>query len=382
MAIAPPHRPLAGPRPDRRLPFNFETPLRTYLHSAYPTGIVSRAGPLSGPVFNHHVQLFFPRSKLTEDRRGTHVGFLPGMGLYDYEALGYLRLAETERAWLLGAPGPKVLERLTGALAAGRYVHAYVDEYFIPGTPSHGRGHFRHALLLLGFDPDAGSFVTAAYRADGSFGPGRVPAAALLESLHLERHGVAKPRVDSQSGIDRAAEVAFQEIAPVDPQPEGSDTGLIGRQLCEYRSGRPNPELYRAGGPFGLPGGRPIDFPDPDGAYGSAVYAYFVEYLLRAGADGRRIDARATRVLLEHKALLGQALREAGLGDDRAFESVEALARRINFAAGVYNRGPNRQIAGQIAAMLGSLAREEEEALEGILGRWPARAGWQGSSAA
>ena len=100
------------------LPFNCRAPIRTYLHSAFATGIITRHSELRGPAFNHHVQLFFPAAKMSE-RPGEHVRFLPGMGLYDFAALGYLRLTEESREWLGAESAAGIIGRLAGSLAKG-----------------------------------------------------------------------------------------------------------------------------------------------------------------------------------------------------------------------------------------------------------------------
>ena len=107
-----------------------------------------------------------------------------------------------------------------------------------------------------------------------------------------------------------------------------------------------------------------------------AVYPWFREYVKRAAFDGRRIDPRATRVLLEHKSLLGQILSFVGRADVPAgwpgdFRAIEAIASRINLMVGIFTLRFVADIAQEIGTALAELHRLESLTLTAALAAWP-----------
>jgi hypothetical protein len=247
-------------------------------------------------------------------------------------------------------------------------------EFFIPETHYCGRRHYRHATLLIGYEPRTGCFKQVSYRASGAFCAGDIRAEALVTAMNLERHGLVL-RPESRPDCCRSEKIAFQEIEPTPARVGPADFSLIRRQLENYLAGRGEANWYGRGGQCGIPG-RETDFHGEEGAYGMAIYPMFATYIERAAFDGRRIDPRATRILLEHKGLVGRILRLVGEGGTSRgwpidFGAVEAIAARINMMTGIFNLTIRRDIAQQIAATLDELKRLESTMLTAALAAWP-----------
>ncbi len=353
---------VGGGRP--LLPYNFTSPLTTYFYSACPLGIIANGGELSGAVLNYHIQLFFPASKLTDQGQGNHVRFLPGLGVFQFEELGYLALSDWKPERILARRADEVVHDLVDRLAHGRYVLAYVDRFFLRHTRYFLRRHSRYAIVLIGVDDRLRSFVCAAY-VRGVFSPVSVPFHVLVESLQLEKYGIAKAGMTT----------TVQEIQRVNTPTARINPELIRRQLSEYLQGINNLDQYRRGGDFALSNTVGIEIPDARGAVGTGIYPLFQEYLKRVITDDWPIDLRATRTLMEHKmmirlALDGTAFARTDRGDAGGFARAEQLAREFHFAAFAFHRDRREETAQRMNGLLTELIAEENRALSVLLEYW------------
>ena len=346
-----------------RLPFNTDAPVRGYLHTAFPTGILTSRAPLDGPALNYHLQLFFPAAKLTAAGQRAHVRFLPSLEFHDYAALGYLTIKPWQAGELLPQGAARMAQALVDIIGSGGYVHAYINEFFMPAHGCFLRQHFRHSTLLVGYEPAARSFIHARYQRDGAFRLGKIPARVFIESLRLEKYGIQK----------KGSEVLLEAIRPAAELPPAVDPGLIQRQLRAYREGTDNADDYEADGPYAIGASRAVRLADQRGQYGRAVYDSFRRYFEGFGQKSWPLDLRATRTLLEHKQMVQRALQRASrdrrqlrLADE--YGALIPLAKRLHLTALAMQLGAAPPAAGPPAGLLDELETTEHRILGDFLG--------------
>lgn len=348
------------------LPFNCAPPMAAYLDSALPCGIVTRGDSLDGPALNHVVQTIFPGRKLTRDGRYTaNVRLLPTLKTGHFSALGYLNTTDLSGTIARSGWQPRAFIADTlAALAAGRFVFTFVDEFFARGSTCYLRRNFRHACLIVGASVRHREFTIAGYGADGTFATRTVPFGVFAAGVWSGRYRGATP-----------TPVTIHHLWPEAQPPTRLDPPLIRAQLIEYLSGKVDPDKYLRG-VFSVPGypAGPA-LPDHSNAYGHAMYHFFRRYLEGLVAERQPIDLRATRLLLEHKQLLERALRRC-VGQDRSpidvslFAPLAGTAQQLHLASLAFNTSLNATDGERVLSLLATLADREYSVLHLILRQW------------
>lgn len=343
------------------LRFDAEAALRSLLYSGFPSGIVAAHDALQGPVLHYYLQLFFPAKKLTHDGAETMMRFLPSAEFKQYIALGYFRAAEWPRAELLRLPRAAIRQRLSSALQRGRYLQVYVDQFFIPGSPCFLRRHHRHAILLLGCDARAHQFTQLSYRASGEYHAAALPFPLLVESMDLDRHGIAK-----------AGQLeAVLELAPPETVPDEIDVPLLKAQVAAYLAGTDNRADYaRKTGRFLVRRTAGVHFGDEPGAFGAAVYPMLRAYFT-SRKPGQNPDLRVSRLLEEHKQVLARVFRHPVLRREfprlaDEFAALAAKAKALHLAA--FARIKSGGGFAELAPLLDEIAIREAGALSEFVG--------------
>lgn len=360
------------------LPFNINPPLTTHLYSAYPCGIVTSDGPLSVTICHHHLQLFFPSALLGDEVRPTdHVRFYPGFGLEQFEAIGMIKRSEWENTERIHSARKTTLLKIIEGLTSGRYIHIYVDEYYIPKTRFFGLSHNIHELLLIGFDSKRETVIGVTYLRDGSFGQVEIPYYLLLEAIYSnEWH-----RKD-----DPPNPIVVRQIERLHPQEKPLDQSAVREQIRDYVNGIDNSEKYLKGkfsspfynhakGVYIFNGS--YDYRDRrhiDGAYGISIYDSYVTYIKNCLEKRAPIDMRATRILVEHKTILSACLRPLvtpasarKCQDLPELKRIIQLARGVHMAAFTFNLKYDPSIGKDILNKISELRELERETLSAVI---------------
>lgn len=346
------------------LPFNFDPPSRSYLYSALPLGIITREEGLRGPALNHHLQLFFPASKLKAGGHNGHVRFLPGVGPTQFAQLGYYSMEARYHDDVIASRPTDLIHECADLLAQGAYLRAIINEFFIPGSTRYMKKHHRHDILLIGYSRERKTFQYVAYQSDGSLAVNEVPACVLIEGMHLRRYGVFK----------EAVPVALEIIRLRTESPAAINRDLIKVQLQEYLSGVDNVAKYHPGGAFSIPGVGGVVLDDPAGYCGVRVYDCYETYFRFCSSFAHRIDLRATRVLMEHKAMIKLTLVALFTGTNaitavERFDAVIALTRKLHLTAFALSQHPDRARVDSLISISRDIRGSEESLLSDLLGR-------------
>lgn len=274
--------------------FNLKPTLCTYLHLAYPCGIMENP-VVPTAMLNGNIQWAFPKRKQRNDY--LRFDFHPPLGLKHYAKLGLLRIAhfrmsaqEIQREDILNS-------KIMGILKTGGYVLLFVDYCYIEGAAQYMKRHFGHPWLIVEGNAQDCRYIGALYTKDGSFGFGAMSfgqlPAALLHGLTQRKRG--KPE----------EKYSFVEIRNTDVKnPEKLNMADIKTQLrCYLHSSNSldgeggNPAINSVANKNAR---RCIHSALGLNAY-ETIGAYFSEK-----CKSRRVkpDLRVSRLLWEHKKLM------------------------------------------------------------------------------
>lgn len=337
------------------LPFNLDPPLRSYLDSGYPMGIVTSGGALQGSMLHHQLQMLFPARKLLPESRDARVLIFPALRMKEFAALGYIEITKCA----FGRDLSQLVEHLIAGLRRQRYLLMNVDEFFIPGTAFFHKVNYRHAYLLVGCDLRAKCFSGVSYLSDGSFGITNVPFKVLVQSIARARELIGGETLYIQE-VERKLS-GWGEFNPA----------LACLQIQDYLVGNNNIEKY-CRGIFSPPGCEVIGGSSED-YHGTAVYPAFKLYFSHLVARREKIDLRATRTLAEHKGMITaclQAMWKVGsIASDmpRKFARISSLAKTLHLTAFAYNVDLDCAAARRLAGMVDRLADEEHHLLSGLV---------------
>jgi hypothetical protein len=339
------------------LPFNCSPPLRSYVHSAFPTGILTSAAGLTGPALNYHVQLFFPTEKLQPEKRRRHFQFLPGIALPQFAQLGYLKLTHWNLESALAAKPSDFVDALVQRLNEGKYLHGWANQFFIPSSGDYLRRHRVHAILIVGYNSLKRTFQVALY-SEGVFGIGDVSARLLRHSFQTANYGL---RPGPRGPV-------LELITPNPAMPATVCRTSAYHQLRQYLEGKNNIDEYGPGGEFFLAGSYTPRATDA-GSFGIETYRAVAEYLTSIAQFGERLDFRVTRTIMEHKLLLQNLLLAVATTDGQrrlavTFNSVVSMASRFHVRAFALDREKVRGDLRSLIPELEAMRAKEHDLLE------------------
>lgn len=348
--------------PDVKLRFNLLPPTRAYLYTAYASGILTANGPTPGADI-HYLQLCFNPGEPNA------LEFWPRLDLWNYQRLGRWRIASWDAAATRKTGSVQVQERIAAALVQGRYVHLFVDEFFIPESRVFLRRHLRHEHLVFGFDAKEQSFIGASYLRSDEFGVTRTPVG--LMGAAMESRGGRLPDWYSNSDI-------VWELEPAAASQGDGGPGVLIRALTAYLEGTRGAAMFLSAvlDANGVSAAAVEGFenlqPRAGDVLGVDVYAPLLELLLAACGRRNGYDLRATRLLWEHKAILKRCLEELlfrcginAAGDTAAdLRRMAGLGRKVHLLA---YEDSQYQSAGEIEATLRDLAGCEQRCISRIL---------------
>jgi hypothetical protein len=349
-----------------RLPFEPNNAFRTYHNTAYPSGIFTALYGGNSSLLNYGILLYVPDALVKE---GTD--FARTVPPVNWRLLARHKEIEISdvrpRLSLEGGLGP-FAGALLSAVNEG-YVCAYLDEYYLRGSPTYGRWHNKHETLICGYDASKKTLAMALYGADGRFA---LVDAQLANAVASFASTEGWPRQWRFDAADRAAGFcdAMKKTAyliKVAPRPQPMlDRVLIRRQLEDQLHSRCSYSSY-IGDPM-------TNWTEEPGVYGLATYGAYEEMISQFADGGRAVDPRATRVLWEHKVLMVErvaALRTQGCaipeGIDHSLKEAATIAKALHWNLSAGAGGPGRSLAPKHLGELGRLRELEHDCLSAVI---------------
>jgi hypothetical protein len=356
---------LDGPAP-ASLPFEPNNAFRTYHNTAYPSGIFTALYGGNSSLLNYGILLYAPDA-LAKDG-SDFARTIPPVNwrlLTRHKEIGIVDV----RPRLSMDDGLKPFAKALLSAVSEGYVCAYLDEFYLKGSPTYGRWHNKHETLICGYDAPKNTLALALYGSDGRFALVEMDFGHVVASFASIK---GWPRQWTFDATDRALGFCAAMKKPVyviraasQPQP-ALDWRLIARQLedqlhsrCTYSDyiGDPMTNWFEAPGVYGL---------DTYGAYGQMIAQF--------AAGGRAVDPRATRVLWEHKVLMIErvgALRKQGCAIpealDRPLKDAATISKALHWSLSAGARGPGRSLASKHLGELAQLRSLERDCLMAVL---------------
>ena len=196
--------------------FNLKPTLCTYLHMAYPCGIVENP-EVPAPILNANIQWAFPLEK--QRRNHLKFDFYPGLGIWRYAELGLLSINHLEMTSEEIRKDGELREKILGMLGRGGYALAYVDYFCIDGTAEHQKRHFGHPWLIFNHNSETDEYIGALYTKEGRFGMVTLPSHRLPEAFRTSpgrrRRGTRRGSC-SLIEIQKAKAVGFATLEHTD----------------------------------------------------------------------------------------------------------------------------------------------------------------------
>ena len=264
-----------------RLPFPMPPAIQAYLHHAYTTGVVEGLGhpwALSNEYINLEV-------RVNDRYSGTSLfmDITPWTDLAAFEQQGLCLTVTRSAEEIASMPATHLAATLRKLLVEGRYVEAYVDEYFIPPSAHFRSKHQNHALLVVGFDDSTGSFDAVIYNKEGRFVISKIEAEILCHAIAMQ------PRLNAPYTADKA----LREIG------RGSVSAEPGLDLKRIRDGLTGFLSPRNSLIFDEAWLDRVDTGTTGFVYGHLCYEYVGAGIRRAYERGGAIDLRQTRLIWE-----------------------------------------------------------------------------------
>lgn len=277
--------------------------------------------------------------------------------------------------WLQGSAGfsklqiaeaaGSVIDWVCDRLAEGMYVETFVDEFYLSGMQNGGRAHFRHRLLLSGFDSAARIFDIVGFDQHGSY-------RAMQCSFDEFRLGF--------ESVEPQAHELTRLFKPAPGLQHRFDPGRLALALEEYLAGintRMDVDLHGNGEAQTY-------------WFGSRCHEFLATYLKRIRAhniavDERkegvrtRVDFRGCHMMWEHKRCMTRRLRwlasSGHLPDAEAlipeFLPVERAALQVRDRVAMCNKGmlpPGQGGLDKQADQILVICEAEKNVLDRLLG--------------
>ncbi|MGZ3145570.1 hypothetical protein ACVDFE_26980 [Lentzea chajnantorensis] len=310
------------------LPVTTNPSIRAYQPYAYPVSIVEAHVPENRDwILSNFIHLAYDEHPMES----------PSLCFYscDFAANPHLRTIRADREWMQRWIGRSFAQFVHAQLLDGWYVYAFVDEFFVPRRPAHGRSARHHDVLVHGSDSDA-------------------------EIAHLLGYDEAI-RFDTTQISWTELDAAYESCANADHPWSRAFILFKFDPLASYRF---DPQFVIAELELFLASGNPgraaqgLVMPD-DRLYGVAALEAYRDELLGTPPDDPGLDLHAPRALFEHSRLMSERLR-ALLGDDLWQRHV---AERYSTVLRFYSALP--------VAMFGAKHEKDHSALRRLMADYP-----------
>ncbi len=231
-----------------------------------------------------------------------------------------------------------IIEEFKRAISLGNYLYGFYNEEFIPGKVHYQKRHYLHNYLLIGYDDAEQAFVSVGYLEDYRFQRYRIA----YEDMRRALETLQSPKIVSELYLLNP-DAKFELNLP-----------RVTRELSRYLSSAPT-----LGGDFD---------------WGLSVYERLTAFFTSLGNDGKPLDIRQTRGIMEHKFFMKmrmEYLLEHGYLCDRAAlaraEEIYREAERVHLLALKYNMTGRTSLISAINNSLHQMCAVEQGYLPGVL---------------
>jgi hypothetical protein len=274
-------------------------PIASFPCHAFYLSIMGNHDVCSPWIYSHYVHyaMYFGNDFILPDYIVPHPEYHYNPWFYSHSQ----RLTRNT-VFKLAPARPEFIRFLKEALSDGYYVYIHIDEYYIPGTVSYQTKRFPHAMLLYGFDDEAGCFNTA-----GFFKQGAANKYSFSQTTYDQLH---QAFVNCETDYEY---LNFMHLYKLNPQGHnghvpGFETETLIRSIDDFlQSARPSSTL------LDIPPFAPVTHV----AYGLNTYDRLAEAL-----DNKLFENRKYYLIWEHKQFMLKRIQylseQGGLGDMEA----------------------------------------------------------------
>lgn len=231
-----------------------------------------------------------------------------------------------------------IIEELKRAISLGNYPYGSYNEEFIPGKVHYQKRYYSHNYLLIGYDDSEQAFVSVGYLEDHRFQRYRIA----YEDMRRALETLQSPKIVSE--LYRFNPDAKFEL----------NLPRVTRELSNYLASVPT-----LGGDFD---------------WGLSVYEKLTAFFDSLGNDGKPLDIRQTRGIMEHKFFIKMRveylLKQGYLCDEAALARAEEVyreAERTHLLALKYNLTGRVSLISGINDALHRMCEAERDYLPGVL---------------
>ena len=246
------------------LALNEIPPIKTYNHHAFGTGIITTTDKGMNWIYNNYIQLsYYPQEgPLTFDFYMDYIYCQPA---FDREAL-----SDELMNFIKWDP----IKLFVAAIKQQKYVICCVDEYYIPNREAYRQYHFKHNMIIHGFDDVAKIFYVAGYDESGKY---------TLQTITYKELKQASPSKVNILGFRKGLD--YELVVP-----------YIDRQIKQY-----NGDVLLD--PVG-------SYPKEGRLVGVQAVNAMLEDVCNAIKEGEPVDVRPISILMEHRQLMYKRLQE------------------------------------------------------------------------
>ncbi len=171
-------------------------PINCYLHHAYPLTVAMSHKDFNAWFYSNYIQLeYFINGNTLNFLTYPISGFSSLCPLLDYERLDLEFIYKSNI---------NVIDLIKNSISLGYYVMTYTDEYYIPDRISYERKiHFRHEIMIYGFDSDKSVFNVIGFNKELKYSPSCVSFSefetSYLNSINKTNDFILMKAKDSKS---------------------------------------------------------------------------------------------------------------------------------------------------------------------------------------
>lgn len=228
------------------------------------------------------------------------------------------------------------------------YIMGYYDEYYIPGKVSYKSKHFRHTMLIYGYDDELEVFYAMGYTKDGKYSSYTLTYGEFLSSINVEFDREREAYI--KEGIDKIEFEAFK----LNPEFDFTfDLKQLYTSLLDYINSQDSGYLRKKG--F---------------KYGFDCEEEFVNYI--NSQRGKVLDERYSRFFMELKELMVRRLEyltiERIVPAEILYEykSICEQQKKIHLLFIKYNLTHNESIIDRLAEIMNKIIDVEKSILPRI----------------
>lgn len=142
-----------------------DPPIKSYLHHAYALSVLATSESYLPWFHSNYIQWHFKKN-FSDNPFSDYFNFY----YYPFTEINipHLQTLKIDRA-VLENKHPIDVDVITGLIDQNYYICTYVDEYYIPNRSTYRTQHFKHDILVYGYDRNEQIFHVLGFDQDGQF---------------------------------------------------------------------------------------------------------------------------------------------------------------------------------------------------------------------